>query len=76
MRTTGTLAFTVPSAGVATVMLYDALGREVAMLFDGEVAPGQAYEATVSASVLAPGVYVARLVHSGAARTQTLVVAR
>ncbi len=82
------LALTVvpnPAAGRATawidgpaaharVAVYDALGRRVALVFDGPAAGRTAVALPVGR--LSPSVYVVRLVADGAVRTQRLVVAR
>ena len=75
-RGEATVGFTVPSAGRATVVVYDVLGREVARLFDGRVEAGRRHVATFSAAAQAPGVYVIRLSHGSQARTQRITVAR
>ncbi len=74
-----------PSAGRATVVLegaplgdvrvsvYDALGREVAVLHDG-ASPAGGFE--VSVPSLAPGTYLVRIDGEGAVVTRTLTVAR
>jgi hypothetical protein len=68
--TTGRVAFrfTLGAAGPARLAVYDALGREVAVLVDALQEAGS-HEAAFDASALAPGVYVVRL----AARGQRLV---
>lgn len=55
-------AFTLPEGGPARLAAYDALGREVAVLFDGQVAPAQAQHVAWESAGLAAGVYVIRLV--------------
>ena len=65
---------TVASPDYARVAVYDALGREVAVLHDGPVS-GET-RATVDADALVPGVYVVRAVTSGFALTQRLSVVR
>ena len=70
-----TLAFAVAEPTEARVVVYDALGREVARPVDGEV-EGQV-TAALDASALAPGLYVVRLTtDSGRAETERLSVAR
>ena len=69
-----TLRFGVAEAGEATLVVYDALGREVARPVDGAVEG--VVEARVDASGLAPGVYVARLVTAAGTETVRLTVAR
>jgi hypothetical protein len=52
-----TVAYVLPAAGAARVVVYDVLGREVAVLADGP-APAGRREAALDAGRLAPGVYV------------------
>ena len=67
------LAVRVGRAGHVRVDVFDALGRRVATLADGAWGPG---ERRVPLPRLAPGVYLARLVHDGRQRTTTVVVGR
>ena len=55
-----TVSLTLPkSAEQVRLVLYDALGREVAVLHDGPLAAG-AHEVSLDAAGLAPGAYVVR----------------
>jgi len=63
----------VTGAGEAAVTVHDALGRRVAIAFDGVLA---GRTAVALPSGLAPGVYVVRLVAGEAVRSARLVVAR
>jgi aminopeptidase N len=54
------IRFEVPSAGRARLAVYDLLGREVAVLLDGEQEPGT-YSTSFDGTNLATGVYVYRL---------------
>lgn len=71
--------FTVPETGHVRLSAYDVLGREVAVLVNGE-RPAGAHEGRLEAGALAAGVYVVRLVAGGArgsaARVQRLTVLR
>ena len=69
-----TLRFAVAEAGEATLVIYDALGREVARPVDGEVSG--LVEAAVDAGALPAGLYVARLVTAGRTETVRLSVVR
>ena len=62
---TTTIQFTVPSNGRATLKVYNALGQEVATLFDGIATAGQYNQATFDASRLASGIYFSRLEFRG-----------
>ena len=55
-----TVAFELGTAGPARLALYDALGREVAVVFEGVAAAG-AHQATLDSTGLPSGVYVLRL---------------
>ena len=69
-----TLSFSVAEAGEATLVVYDALGREVARLVDGAVEG--LVEVSVDASALPAGLYVARLVVEGRVETSRFSVVR
>ena len=69
-----TLRFAVAEATEATLVVYDALGREVARLVEGAVS-GQV-EVALDASALPAGLYVARLAVDGRTETVRFSVAR
>ena len=57
----GTVRLAVSTAATgATVLVYDALGRRVAVLHDGPLSPG-VHDFAFDASALAPGVYVVQV---------------
>jgi hypothetical protein len=70
-----TLRFGLPAAAHVRLAVYDALGRRVAVLLDGEQAAGW-HEAVLDGSGLAGGLYVARLEAGAAAQTQRLTLVR
>ena len=72
-RGTARLAFSLARAATVRLDVVDALGRTVAVLAEGERAPGLHREA---ASGLAAGVYVVRLAADGAVATRTVTVGR
>ncbi len=74
-RGTVAVPFEVPEAGRVRLAAYDVLGREVAVLVDGE-RPAGGHSARLEVGALAAGVYVVRLVAGGQARAQRLTVAR
>ena len=78
-RAAVTVPFTVPASGPVRLVVYDALGREVAVLVDGYRAAG-AHEGRLAPGALASGVYVVRLVAAGESgpefRARTLTVVR
>jgi hypothetical protein len=61
-----TFSFVLPQAGRARLAVYDAAGREVARLLDGDVLAGR-HEARWSVGVR-PGVYFAKLDAPGGVR--------
>jgi hypothetical protein len=69
------VSFTVSEATDVRLAVYDVLGREVAVLVDGQVEAG-AHTAVFDASALAAGTYVYRLVAEGQVETGRLTVAR
>ena len=69
------VGFELPESSSVRVSVVDALGREVAVLADGEWGAGR-HEATLAAGRLAPGVYVVRLVAGEAALVRRLTVVR
>ncbi|HEX8297703.1 MAG TPA: T9SS type A sorting domain-containing protein, partial [Rubricoccaceae bacterium] len=54
------VSYDVPEASTVRVAVYDLLGRQVAVLAQGEVAAGR-HTARLEAGALAPGVYVVRM---------------
>ena len=70
-----TLAVTSRAAGPARLAVYDALGREVAVVLDG-VLPAGRHEIDLDTGRLAPGVYVVRGQAGGAVAAHTLTVVR
>ncbi|HYE94698.1 MAG TPA: T9SS type A sorting domain-containing protein [Rubricoccaceae bacterium] len=66
---------TSPHAGPARVAVYDARGREIAVLLSGERAVGR-HEVTFDASALAPGVYFVRAEAGARVATRALTVLR
>ncbi|WP_143536880.1 T9SS type A sorting domain-containing protein [Rubricoccus marinus] len=70
-----TLGYAVPLAADVSLAVYDALGRDVAVLARGPHAAGR-HEARLDLNGLAPGVYVARLVAGDAVSVQRFTVVR
>ena len=66
-----TLRFALPEAGAVRLAVYDALGREVALLVDEAREAGD-YTVTFDAGALAAGVYLVRLEAGGQAQAQRL----
>ncbi len=70
-----TIRYEIGTAGPVSLKVYDALGREVAVLVDGTLAPS-AYEATFDASGLASGIYVYRLVAGNEVLTGSMTLVK
>ena len=68
------VSFGVATAGVVTVSVYDALGREVAVLAHASFGPGR--HAAPLTTALPAGAYAVRVVSGQDVRTARLVVAR
>lgn len=69
-----TVQFSVDDAQDVTVVLYDALGREVRTLFEGMAPAGAAQEVAVDGSGLPNGVYTVRVTGQGGTVATTRVV--
>jgi hypothetical protein len=68
-----TIPFVVDRAGPASLRVYDLLGREVAVLADGDLPAGR-HEAHWNASGLASGTYLAVLRSASGMRTRRLTL--
>lgn len=75
LRDRATIAFGVAEASDVRVAVYDALGREVALLAEAPYAAGR-HELTFEANDLPAGVYVVRAVVGAEARTARVTLAR
>ncbi len=75
VSTRGTVRVSLPEAGSVRVVLYDVLGRQVAVLSDGE-RPAGTHDVALDASRLAPGVYVVRLTTGESTVVRRVTVAR
>ena len=62
---TTTITFSVPSDGMTTLTVFNALGQEVAVLINGMVAKGTYHQTVFDASRLSSGIYLARLEQGG-----------
>ena len=69
------VAFSLAAPGAATVAVYDALGRRVAVLADETLAADR-HERRLDTARLAAGVYVVRLSTEAGVQQQTLTVVR
>jgi hypothetical protein len=70
-----TIRYELPAAGPVRLAVYDALGREVAVLVDGE-RPAGVHAVVVDAGALAAGAYVVRIHGAGTAVARRLSVVR
>ncbi len=75
VRSRATVRFTTAAAGAVRLTLVDVLGRQVAVLAQGERAAG-AHEATLDAGRLASGVYLLVLESGGARAVRPVTVIR
>ncbi len=75
IRRDATVRFSLDAPGTARVALYDALGREVLVVAEGEMTLG-AQTARLDAGQLASGVYVLRLEAGTGAVARTITVVR
>jgi aminopeptidase N len=69
------IRYAVPSAGQVRLAVHDLLGREVAVLLDGEQEPGT-YSTSFDGAGLATGVYVYRLSAGGSFLSKKMILIR
>jgi hypothetical protein len=67
------IRFELPKSSFATIVVYDALGREVVTLVNEQLKPGT-YEADWSADKIASGVYYYKLTAGGYTETKKMVL--
>jgi hypothetical protein len=70
-----TIGYAIPQAGIVTVVVYDMLGREVAVLLNEHRNPGT-YRVIFDAGPLASGVYVYRLRVGGFVDVKRMILVR
>jgi uncharacterized delta-60 repeat protein len=70
-----TISFSQPAVDRTRLVVFDALGRLIAVLFDSVQLPGQ-HEVVLDGGSLAPGVYVLRLETSAGTTAGRLVITR
>ena len=68
------IQFTVPTDGRVLLIVYNALGQEVATMFDGNAVAGEYHQATFDASRLASGIYFSRLEFNGKMLTKKMLL--
>ncbi len=76
VRQSSDVSFTLAQAGMVSLVLYDAIGREVAVLESGASLSAGPHTRTVDASRLTSGFYLLRLTTDRGTSTQQLVVLR
>jgi hypothetical protein len=64
----------VPSDGRATLRVYNTLGQEVAVLFDGETTAGVYHQVQFNGSNLASGIYFSRLEFGGKMQVKKMLL--
>jgi hypothetical protein len=69
------IRYDLPTAGRVRLTVYDALGREVAVLVADDAVAGR-HEAGLETAALAPGTYLIRLTAGGSAVVRMLTVSR
>jgi len=72
---TTTIRFSIPKSGVATLKVYNILGKEVATLFDGNLTAGS-YNINWNASSYASGVYFYRLQSGDFVQTKKMILVK
>ena len=70
------IEFTVAKSGLAKLTVYDLLGREVAVLADGEVMSGMRHRVQFDASRLTSGMYFYRLTAGEAVVVHSLILTK
>jgi predicted outer membrane repeat protein len=75
-RQSVTIALTTRTVQAVTVVVYDVLGRQVATLFDGEVAASRTERLRLPSYSLSSGVYFVRAVGERFTATERITVAR
>ncbi len=69
-----TIKFTVAKSGISTLKIYNALGQEVATLFNSQTDAGQVYSVNFNASNLASGIYFYQLKQGSQIQTQKMLL--
>ena len=67
------MSFSLAEYGATTLRVYDLLGREVAILINGQLAPGS-HTVNFTGSGLSSGIYFVRLVQGSNTQTHTITL--
>ncbi|MBI2501911.1 MAG: carboxypeptidase regulatory-like domain-containing protein [Candidatus Latescibacteria bacterium] len=70
------LGFAVPSGGRATVRVYNTLGQQVAVLFDGMAEASRQYNLSFQAGALSAGTYIYTLEFGGQVRSRKMALVK
>jgi hypothetical protein len=70
------IGFTVPSNGIATLRIWNTLGQDVAMLFNGEVEAGRYIQTRFDTGRLAKGLYFSKLEFNGIVRLNKMMLVK
>lgn len=70
------IGFTLPATGRATVRVYNVLGQQVALLFDGVAEASRPYDLSFQAGPLAAGAYVYTLEFGGQLLTRRMALVK
>jgi|GEM_PF-6032464 len=71
-----TVEFTSTNKGFATLRLFDHLGQQVSVLYEGEVEQGVAHKLVIDGNELPSGIYVCTLQAGDVVITKTLILSR
>ena len=75
VRGTASVTLALPTTGAVRVAVYDALGREAVVAFDGVLTAGS-HRVPLAVLLLAPGAYVVRVQAGAGSAAVRLAVAR
>jgi len=76
VETSASFTLAVRDAGAVSIALFDALGRRVATVFDGELSAGTAHQFAVDSRTMAAGAYVLRVEGDGFAESRRITLLR
>jgi hypothetical protein len=71
---TTTIRFTIPSAGIVTLKIVNAIGQEIAILFNEKAEPGRENRVQFDASNLASGLYFSCLEYNGSVQSKKMLL--
>lgn len=71
-----TMTFSVPHDGRTRLTVYNAIGQEVATVFDDIAVSGMYHQVTFDGSKLSSGLYIARLTYNGMQRMKKMMLVK